>query len=70
MVKLTDEIKLRGAVDSIESGEVLQRDLDKLESWTIPNCVKFNKNKGHIFHLEGGNPGYTGDKMPERSPAE
>lgn len=47
------------AVDSIEGGEALRRDLDKLESWAIISNMKFNKGMCQILHLGGGNPGYT-----------
>lgn len=43
MSKFADDTKLGAAVDSIEVGEDLQRDLDKLESWAITNYIKFNK---------------------------
>lgn len=35
--KLVFNTKLRGPVVSIEGGEALQRDLDKLEGWAITN---------------------------------
>jgi len=60
-------------VDSLESIEAFQRDLDRLESWMIPSHRKFNKSKLRIFHLGQGNPGYTyklGDERLEGSPAE
>ena len=40
-----NDIKLGGDVDSIEDGEGLQRDLDKTESWSITNTMKFNKSQ-------------------------
>jgi len=43
--KLVDGTKLGGAVDFLEDKEALQRDLDRLQSWTITNHVKFNKSK-------------------------
>lgn len=53
-----DDNKLRGAVVSVEDGEVMQRDLDKLERWTIISYIKFNKSQCWILHLERGNPSY------------
>ncbi|GAB0194946.1 sorting nexin-12 [Grus japonensis] len=71
--KFADNTKLGGAVDSLDSREALQRDLDRLDSWTITNCMKFNKSKCQILHLGQGNPGYTHklqDEGLESSPAE
>ena len=42
-MKFVDRIKLEVAVDSLKVREALQRDLDKLEGWTITNHMKFNK---------------------------
>jgi len=42
--KFAYNIKLGGTPDSVESGEALQRDPVKLESWAINCCVKFNKS--------------------------
>ena len=60
-------------MDSLEGREALQRDLDRLESWAITNCMKFNNSKCQILHLGQGNPGYTynlGDERLESSPAK
>ncbi|KAJ7420069.1 hypothetical protein WISP_50134 [Willisornis vidua] len=57
--KSADDTELGGAVDSLEGGEVLQRDLDKLAGWEITNHMKFNKGKCWILHMEQGNPGST-----------
>ncbi|GAB0199840.1 mitochondrial enolase superfamily member 1 [Grus japonensis] len=71
--KFADDTKLGGAVDSIEGGEALQREPDRLENWAITNRMRFNKGKCQILHLGRGNPGYTyrlGDEMLETSHAE
>lgn len=51
MSKFADATKLGGALDSIEGGEALQRDLDKLERWSISSHMKYNKIKCQILHL-------------------
>ncbi|KAJ7395247.1 hypothetical protein BTVI_156716 [Pitangus sulphuratus] len=55
--EFTDDTKLGGAVDSLKGREMLQRDLDKLKGWAIPNHTKFDKDKCRILHLGWGNPG-------------
>jgi len=58
-IKFADNTQLRGAVDSLKGREALQRDLDRLESWVITNCIKFNKSKHRFLHLGQGNPDYV-----------
>jgi len=65
--KFADSTKSGGDVDSSENGEALQRDLDKLESWAIFNCRKFNKCKCHILYL-GGATLAGGQRTLESSP--
>jgi len=43
-----------GVIDSIESGEALQRDPGKLESWAVTKHMEFNKSKCCILHLGRG----------------
>jgi len=56
--KFADYTKLKGAVDSLEGREALQRDVHKLEGCAVTDCMKFNKSKCWILHLREGNPGY------------
>lgn len=65
--EFVDDTKLGGADDSLEDREILQRNLDKLEIWTITNF------KWYILHLGWGKPGYLyrmWDKRLENSSAE
>ena len=41
--KFADDIRLRGAVDMLEGGYTIQRDLDRPERWSHANLMKFNK---------------------------
>jgi len=44
-------------VDSLEGRQAIQKDLDRLESWAITSCMKFNKSECQIVDLGRGNPG-------------
>ncbi|KAJ7404803.1 rna-directed dna polymerase from mobile element jockey-like [Willisornis vidua] len=71
--KFADDTKLGGAVVSLEGREGLQRDLDKLQRWTITNQMKFNKGKFQVLHLVWGNPrcmNRLGNEMLESSAME
>lgn len=56
--KFIHDAKVGGAVDSLKSREVLQRELDKWKSCTFTNHSKFNKSKFWLLYLGWGNPGW------------
>jgi len=49
-----DDTKLgqgEGAVNTLESRAVIQRDFNRLEKWAVRNFVKFKKGKYQVLHL-------------------
>ncbi|KAJ7412142.1 rna-directed dna polymerase from mobile element jockey-like [Willisornis vidua] len=54
--KVAEDTKLCSAVDALEGSDSIQMDLDRLERWDSANCMKFNKAKCKVLHLDQGNP--------------
>uniref|UniRef100_K7F1E4 Reverse transcriptase domain-containing protein n=1 Tax=Pelodiscus sinensis TaxID=13735 RepID=K7F1E4_PELSI len=51
-----DDTKLGGEVDTLESRDRVQSNLDKLEDWATRNLTRFSKDKCRVLHLGQKNP--------------
>ncbi|GAB0180615.1 cAMP-dependent protein kinase inhibitor alpha [Grus japonensis] len=70
---MTLNTKLCGVVDTLEGGDAIQRDLDRLERWARVNLMKINKAKCKVLHIGQGNPKHNyrlGGEWIESSPEE
>jgi len=50
---------LAGAVGTIDGGDAIQGDLDKLEKWAYKNLMRLNKARSRALHWRHGNPTYV-----------
>jgi len=54
--KFVDDTKLSSAVESLDVGDAIQRDLDKLGDRAHENHVTFNKSKCKVLTWAGATP--------------
>lgn len=52
------DTKVSGSVGTLEGGNAIQVDLDRLERWGHVNITRFNEAKSKALHLGRGNPWY------------
>jgi len=71
--KFANNIKLSGAVNTLEERDAIQRDLDRLQRWAHANLMNFNKGKCKVLHMGQGNPKHKdrlGREWTDSSPEE
>jgi len=54
-----DNTKLRGAADTLEGSDAVQRDLDRLERWACVYLIQFNKAKCKVRAIPNTNTGWA-----------
>ncbi|RMC14318.1 hypothetical protein DUI87_09412 [Hirundo rustica rustica] len=54
--RLANDTNLYGGIDTLDSRDTIQRDLDRLESWAHLNLMMFSKAKCEVLHLNQGSP--------------
>ncbi|KAJ7417845.1 hypothetical protein WISP_62443 [Willisornis vidua] len=57
-IKCTHDPNLGSTVDTLESRQDLDREMNRLESWAITTHMKFDKSRCQILHLGQDNPDY------------
>jgi len=69
----SDDTKLQRVADTLEGCAAIQQDLDRLESWTVRNQMRYNKSMCRVLHLGRNNCEYQyrlGHDLLDRSSAE
>lgn len=54
--KLTGDTRVSGVLGTLQEGDTIQRDPDRLQRSDHVNLMKFNKTNCEVLHLSWGNP--------------